>query len=139
MELLKDFIFGDIFGDEEYITDGVLLLRKDKLFPDYRHDRYTKLLKSINNKKIPMECIPYEKGEEVEMSKTAELGPNNKVYVKFGYIYFDYDYTKLAHSLLDIDSYTIVKPNMSHRPHLLKFWNYDDDFVGCLSEVDVKR
>ena len=139
MELLKNFIFGDIFGDEEYITDGVLLLRKDRLYLDYKHSEYTKLLKAINNKKIPMEYIPYEKGEEVKMSKIAELGPHNKIYVKFDDKYFDYDYTKLAHCLLDIDYYTVVKPAREERPHLLKFWDCKDRFLGCLSEVVMER
>lgn len=127
-----------IVGDDTYISDGSILLKKSEIDTFFCPDGFNFVLKRIKtHEQLPVESIPYERGKDVVMSKYAQLKEANRLYVDFDKFHFDYEYLKLAYNILDIHYFTLVRTPSSHcgKPVLmgiLKFWNEDDRFLGCL-------
>ena len=136
-ELLEKFILdNELIGDNTYITDGVILLKKEMLDS---YNKLTNLLIKIQTKEpIKIEYIPCDKGIEVEFPDKVELFPFGDMGVPFEDKFFGYNYIKLAHILTeDISFYTLVPPTekFANAPWILKFWNENYEFVGCLAEM----
>lgn len=136
-EQIEDFILDDkLMGDDTYITDGCMLLRKSALDS---FEPISRLLLNFHTKEpLKIEYIPYDKGVEVEHPDEAFLWTYNNIVVPFGDKFFSYKYIKLAHMLTeDISSYTLVSPSekFADGPWLLKFWDESGEFVGCLAEM----
>lgn len=136
-EQLENFILDDnLLGDDTYITNGDILLKKSALDP---WCDITDLLIKIQTKTpIHMEYIPYDKGIEVTCPDKIDLWSNDILAVPFGDKFFNYEYLKLVHILTeDISFYTLVPPSekFENSPWILKFWDGNGEFVGCLAEI----
>lgn len=133
---------GQLCGDDTYVSDGSILLKKEELYNSYE-DWYVKILQKIKtHKKLPLECLPYEVGKIVDMSNKAQLYPGHRILVNFEDFLYDYKYIELAHSLLDIAYYTIAVGtgyigSEKTVTRILKFWNEQDEFIGSLMEVKL--
>lgn len=128
-----------IIGDDTYVTDEYILLKKSEINTVFCSGGYNFVLEKIKtHEQLPLEFIPYERGEDVVMSKFVQLKANNRLFVDFDKFHFDYKYLKLAYDVLAIHHFTLVTiPNSYEgKPELmgiLKFWDEDDGFLGCLS------
>lgn len=124
MATIYDYlIWQDLYADDNYISDGCILVVKDKLKLD--------LLKKYKN--YPnniMSKIPYERGEVYELPDTVSLYLHEKLY--FGIddkFTVDYEFIKqFAKSYTDI-SFTIVW--CTDYP-IIKVWQ-GDKFIGCIA------
>lgn len=134
-----------IVGDDTYVSDGSILLKKSEIDTGLCSGGYNFVLKRIKtHEQLPVESIPYEHGKDVVMQKYAQLRENNRLFVDFDKFHFDYEYLKLADDILDIHYFTLATTPSSYcgKPVLmgiLKFWNEDDRFLGCLSSCSFRE
>ena len=120
----------NMIANEEYISDGNILFAKKYL--------WSNLLNGFTRKSpsLCMDFIPHEKGIDVECTGEALLDKGS-ILVKFGDFYFDKCYLDLIEDLCPVESYTLVQiPQKRFKYNadaLLKFWDSDDNFLGCLA------
>ena len=144
---LKEFSKEELFGNKDFVTNEEVLLTKEqikskKLFDNF----YLNKIKSVHN--IGFEdklnqSIPFERGVFVRKQKMKILSIDNNrecLYLFADAINntcyaFQKQYIDFIEKYLDIYTYTIVKT--SHNRHILKFWGYNHEFLGCLATINL--
>lgn len=146
---LKDVYKSDNYqNSDKYVTDGYVLFTKEFLrarslvdvfyLVRIRRDIFQngELDRSVNL------CIPFERGYFAKKIKGLYIDECGDRLVIFAFMHkccaFKKDYTKFIEKVVDVDHYTIVEANGRH---LLKFWDPNNRFLGCLASValDMSR
>ena len=124
MAVIDDYLVKlDLYADDDYISDGCILVVKEKLSLD--------LLKKYKNYSHNiMGKIPFERGEVYKLPCNVSLYLHEKLYFDVDDKYtVDYEYIKqFAKSFTDI-TFTIVW--CTDYP-ILKVWQ-GDNFIGCIA------
>lgn len=138
MKLENYLLNADILkADNEYITDGALLIAKKYLvqecFKNYKTDE------SLFEQPAVCENIPFEKGEQINFTvgTKCELLPRFKLGITYNEKYcFDYKIVKSVVSrFYNVDCYIVE--NVKNVP-ILKFF-INNKFIGFLMPIDKTR
>lgn len=140
---VKDFILDkNLCGDSRYISNGELLLAKDTLKKS-GHPYASLLSKIKTHDDFKLNYVPYDEGEYVFFPQELTISSNDKLYFEINNHTFDYDYLNLAEDLLeDVDQLSVVegiKTEEEGYPSILKLWESDNNFIGCIASCRVNR
>ena len=143
---LRDFIKSeDLLSDENYVTDGNILFAKEHLKAYSFWDKgLIKKLKTMPNKsKIKMELVPFEKGVPAYFVHEFKLCRGKFTYelmYSFRYkkqiFFFAKKYLNFIREYIKPFGYTLVY-NSKFNMHILKFWDKENRFLGCLAPCSV--
>lgn len=138
-DLEKMFLDKDIFANEDYITDGFIIIckkfMKKKIFRNF--------INEPNMVTVAVNKIPYEKGEEINLTQcgtVCHLLENEKVgivldeknYLDYSFLTMVYDYFYMGGVY-----YTMIN-HLGGK--LIKFFNDNDEFLGAvMSRVKCKE
>lgn len=144
---LRDFSNKELSGNKDYVTNGDVLLSKENikcknLFDKFYFNRIKNVFDIGFEDKLNS-CIPFEKGVFVNKKRMKIIGIDYKMetfYIFSSYasnmcFCFSKEYIDFIEKYLDVYTYSIVK-NENER-HLLKFWGYNNEFLGCLAPVNL--
>lgn len=132
-DLEKEMLTSDILlADETYISNGIFLLTKKYL----NTDLLKKYTYNADELKEAIKQIPYEKGEEIDLTSVGtlcEMLPNGVL----GIItdeehYIDYDFIKILKSSY---SWRLSYFTQVRNKEIIKFWGINDEFLGCVCAI----
>lgn len=137
VDTLQEWVFSKkIFADDEYISDGTICIKKDKIDPyqsgnPFECEKVERVISSLNTNDVsPMKLVPFEKGEQIDLPDVVELGSSQELFFHVEregkIIPFNYEKIKQMYLYLDVEYLTIVNK------YYLKFWNDEDEFLGCI-------
>lgn len=122
-------------ADENYVSDGFIAINKK-----FVNSKLLEQFKTVGVNLLTR--IPYDKGEDFELPDRVELFPNNKLAFPYSEeFYFDYNFVKIIKESFFNTAQTIVFANYGgvEQAPIMKFWDEDDEFIGCLSMSIKKR
>ena len=144
---LQKFLNQDLQGNDEFVTDGNILLVKEaiqcKNILDYFYRNKINNAFSVCFEDMLAAAIPFESGDIVVRTNVHTIKhPTGTEFSLFKCLddnacyAFDKEYIDFIERYIQPDHYTIIKKKYKGE-HILKFWSFYGNFLGCLATCDI--